>query len=500
MTRRSKKLKTVISLLAVVIVLSSIAIVPVNAAYTPYWQRARAFIAAAITALNIQMSSSVMDAASIVEYVTDPINVQYTYVDAWQDRPEIQIWDDYVTIDGVKYTDIWISNEAAEKFRVNANDFKTAYNIASQSSGTFASGYGTIDGVKAFNIGNNTIRTQAITIPNVNGDYTYGNGRIQVATDGSYKRLYFLPSTGNNKFITGVPTGTFPNDIYYQKIGQQVVYGHAVDTNDTDRTVQMAGNMSVVRDPFSYDWVSQTIPADEPLPSDTGMMIRIPSEDSQGNKWLGDFLTDYPEFNQGEPVSIDVNLDPDIMNKLDDLINIIAPIIPIINNNAGDVTFVENHETPTPPAPDTLLPDTYWSQLENKLDQIRQTIQNLTPDFSQIIQTIQTIPSAIQQAVSNITQTISNLGDTILRDIEEGPIRLLDKLIDVLRTLFFPILATLRGFLGIWHYVVTWMSNISSPFAWIMGLMAGASPIMVSPIYALIAGIIVIAVYRRFGR
>jgi len=496
MTRTSKKLKTVISLLAVVIVLSSIAIVPVNAAYTPYWQRTRAFIAAAITALNIQMQSSYMDVASIVEYVTDPIGVNYTYADAWQDRPEIQIWDDYAIIDGVKYTDIWISNEAAEKFRVNANDFKTAYQIASQSSGTFASGTGELEGTKIFNV-NGEERSQTTIMPTTGGDagayYTRPFSSTQFNQywwDGASASNYTRPKTSDHYWMSITRNG---NDINGQ-----------VKCNDGQGGLIYAGTIRNITQyyddtDFSYTWVAQQIPADEPLTSDTGMMIRIPSEDSQGNKWLGDFLTDYPEFNQGEPVTIDVNLDPDIMNKLDDLINIIAPIIPIINNNAGDVTFVENHDSPAP-VQDTLLPDTWWSTVENKLDEIRQTIQNLNPDFSQIIQSIQTIPSAIQQAVSNITQTISNLGDTILRDIEEGPIRLLDKLIDVLRNLFFPILATLRGFLGIWHYVVTWMSNISAPFAWIMGLMTGASPILVSPIYALIAGIIVIAVYRRFGR
>ena len=72
MTKTSKNVKRMISLLAIVIILSSIITIPANATYTPFWQRSRAFVAAALTAINIVTQSATMDAASIVEYIALP--------------------------------------------------------------------------------------------------------------------------------------------------------------------------------------------------------------------------------------------------------------------------------------------------------------------------------------------------------------------------------------------------------------------------------------------
>lgn len=498
MTRTSKKLKRAVSLLAVVIILCSITITPAHAV-TGFSQKSRAFVASALAALNIVTQSATMDTASLIEYIADPMEVQYTYLDAWQDRPEIQIYPDYTVIDGVSYTDIWISNEAAEKFRVDAFDFKTAYQIASQSNGTFATGLGQFDGIDIYNV-NGVTKSQRYVLP-LNQTVSVGNGTgLYSYNSGNYNKygISFTNSNNGTSIYNTRNSPITPNNIEIRRTnsGDWKVYcqdGTQVLSNNQPSTL-------FVNQPFSYNWVAQEIPADTQLPSDTGMMIRVPSNNPVTDEpYFDDWLTDNPEFNQGQPVTIDVNLDPTIETKLNDLLDIIIPIMPLINNNVGDIQFIENHTEPVP-QPDTLLPDTYWSQLETKLDQIRQTIQNLTPDFSQIIQAIQNIPQSFSQITQPITQAITNLGNTILEDIEQGPIRLLDKLIDVLRSIFFPILATLKSFLGIWHYVVEWIGNISAPFAWIIGIMQGTSAIMMSPIYAVIAGAIVIAVYRRFGK
>ena len=134
-------IKKLISIFVVVMLLSAICITPAHAVGS-FSQRSRAFIASALAALNIVTQSTVMDTASLVEYIADPMNVTYTHMDAWQDRPEIQIYPDWTVIDGQPYTDIWISNEAAEKFRIDAFDFKTAYAITSNSQGNIASGAG----------------------------------------------------------------------------------------------------------------------------------------------------------------------------------------------------------------------------------------------------------------------------------------------------------------------------------------------------------------------
>ena len=502
-------IKKLISIFVVVMLFFAICITPAHDdSPSAYFQRSRAFIGAALAALNITINSTQMNALSVLEYVADPLNVNYTYMDAWRDRPEIQIWPDYTVIDGQKYTDVWISNEAAEKFRVDAFDFKTAYAITSNSQGNIASGIGHVGDVPLFNL-DGTSQSQNMIISD-NG--TYNTGGYSVSWSGgsgpsSYKD-YAMTLTTPSGYVRGPSSIRVYSD--HQRAARFRDYGGGYwiyeggALNPRTNTISPADSVPVEQNtldltPFDFNYVSTDIPANQQLPSDTGMMIRVPSDDGHGNNYFDQFLTDNPEFNQGEPVSIDVNLDPDIMMKLDDLIDIIAPIIPIINNQAGDVTFIENHTAPEP-QPDHLLPDTYWSQLEHKLDEIRQTIQNLNPDFSQIIQQIQTIPSTIQTIGGNIINTIQNLGDTILQDIEQGPIKVIDKGIDLLKSIFLPILTLLKNALGIWHYVVEWLGNISAPFTWVLGIMSSTSGILMSPIYACFAGAIVIAVYRRFGQ
>lgn len=88
----------------------------------------------------------------------------------------------------------------------------------------------------------------------------------------------------------------------------------------------------------------------------------------------------------------------------------------------------------------------------------------------------------------------------ILEDIETAPVKVYRSALEVLKTVFAPILLLLRSVIGLWHYVVEWVQAITPVFSSFFGLMSGTSYYMVLPIYAGIAGPIVIAVYKRFGK
>ena len=114
-------------------------------------QRIAAMIASAITALNIGLSALTMPAGHFAtEQVIDPLhlyNDQYHDViyQEWLDKSEIKIDRETVIIDGVSYDDVWLSNNAAEKFRTAGLDFKSAYNIASNTEATYAEGIGYVN-------------------------------------------------------------------------------------------------------------------------------------------------------------------------------------------------------------------------------------------------------------------------------------------------------------------------------------------------------------------
>ena len=98
-------------------------------------QRFNAWVAAAITAANITIGSTVAPVQSLLDSLSYgagmPWTPTYTYQGAtWDDdilnRSTIYINPSGVTIDGITYSDIIISSDATEKFRVNAFDLESA--------------------------------------------------------------------------------------------------------------------------------------------------------------------------------------------------------------------------------------------------------------------------------------------------------------------------------------------------------------------------------------
>lgn len=430
-----------------------------------------AWIAAAITALQITLNSVGMPAQQISNFLADPFNVAYTYqdsqLDQYFDQSKIQILPGNTIIDGKVYDDVWLSESAAEIFRVNAFDWTTAYSIASNTNGTYASGVGTWDGIPVFSnslsqryvlgIGSYDIGNTSLVVtnnPSFNPDiYTAYNYTFSFSDGTSYTGSSFDLKSDNRPFVLQVRTGNVW--LGFNKNGSNNwgnAHYYTVPSSLIDRT------------PFSFDYVSGTIPPDQSLSSDDGLLIHIPHH--SGTSHLQNFIEDNPEFAEPGGVVVDPTIDPDINTKLDDLINIIAPLIPVIQASF-DVAPV-----PVPPAPGETIADTDYSVLD-------------------------TILQSIHNAIQAIPQAISSLGDRILQDIEEGPIKVFDKVLDIFRTLFAPVIALITSGLSIWSYVLSWLNTISAPFNFVLSVLPSG---VLIPIYAAIAGFLCIAIFRRFGK
>ena len=413
-----------------------------------------------------------------MNYLSDPDDLTYSVQEMWEDKPTIQIWDDYITIDGVTYTDIWLSNEAAKKFKVNAYDFQTAYSIASNSNGTFAQGTGTLNGIPFFDVNNEAVTQYK----------TQSNGAVPTTAtipDNSYGVTEYRQSPWMYKYylwgdIDDVPKvrevagsnaqqewSTF---LKYDSINQRIEQ-HGVQSGVDKGWYHYWPSTHYDDTDFDFDWVSGTIPTETILPPDTGMMMRIPSNYARD---LKHFLVDNPEFGQPGGTEIDVDVDPDIMTKLDDLIDIIAPIIPIIR--AGDIQFTINHSEPTP-VPDVPIIDAT----------VPQAVQP-------IINEIQNQGDIISQSIPPIIESIPKI-DEICNNIDTAPYHDLDTGIDRLPSFFLPFITDLRSALGIWHYVTEWLAQINTTFAFVTGCLVGTS--IMTPVYAAIAGFMCIKIYRR---
>lgn len=457
--------------------------------------RFKALIASAIQAINIGLSASQATFSDLTNYIADPFDFVYTYSeqasDDYWNQQTIHIYDDYIVIDGVPYTDIWLSHDIAEKMRVDAFDFQTAYSIASNTNGTFASGSGLWRNIPVYSTGSK-YRTQFYEVPRV-GSYSVGSFNFVSSFDHTSGHYDFYAVTATDT-RSGQTYSVTAQDFSQGTKPWGIAGNFSTPTNNNgvfqigdwwtgtypsgyfSSPVNIAPFENFTTAPFDFDYVAGTIPASEPLPENTGLMLRVPS--SAIDQWM----EDNPDETD---VDWDIDLDsPDISAKLDDLFDLIVPIIPIIEAN-----FSEQHA----PVPGETISNTEYNILDQTLQDIREDIQ--------------AIPGAIQQIVSpffnTILETLSDIADgidSLLQTIENADFNFIDTFWKNFLTPFLNLFNLIKSHLTIWHYVVEWLSSISSVFTFFLGVLSGAGSGYLLPIYACFAGTVVIAVYRRFGK
>lgn len=109
----------------------------------------------------------------------------------------------------------------------------------------------------------------------------------------------------------------------------------------------------------------------------------------------------------------------------------------------------------------------------------------------------------IGTAIGDIADTISDIADgvaDIVDDIISGDFNFIDGFWKNFQAPFLPFFNTIKSHLGIWHYVVEWLSSIGSAFTFFFGVLSYTGYNFILPIYAAFAGTVVLAVYRRFGK
>lgn len=501
--KRKHKIIGIISLLLPIFVVNG------SAAFAMRPQQFGAWIAAALQALTISTSAAAYQVADasrdLMDWLSHPVKVvasefvdvpyttPLTNVDEYLSRSTLQIDKDIVTIDGVDYTDVWLSNDAAEIFRVNAFDIENAFDIASQSEGVFASGWGKVFDVPIYNVnGVNKSQTYTIpaSIPTLPESYLIGSmqySRVPVSETQVSQSVYYPDEYSRSNTYAGGDTNCQISQSGTRFVVRWTGNGIMNLNHNVDSNTEW-----VVQDPFEFDWVSGTIPVDQELPENTGLRIRVPTDDIE--QWY----TDYPST--GDSVVINLG-DPELTAKVDDLIDLIIPLIPIL-----DIDFSEK-ETPAPdpePVPDPEpypdpLPDPSISLIDSTLKDIIQALKNIYDSIAlgnTFSEAIKNLNDKINWSLDEIKEKIGDLADRI----ERGSADWFRDIVDSIWQPFLPILNIFRAGVGIWHYVIEWLQYIHAPFVTFWNFLGSAGYIFISPIYAAAAAAIVIAIYRRFGR
>lgn len=458
------------------------------------------------------------------------------------ERSKIRVYPDVVTIDGVVYSDIWLGPDAANSLRLKGLDFATAYNIANNQSSaiSYASGIGYINSDPIYHI--NGVDRSVSYVMTDPGSYDIGGlGTVTVDSDSRYRTVAYYnvnDSITNLWSSLSYPDG-FPISCYNvirerSPIGSgNYEYRFHVDTNNGLSKNVPSSSFTIIPSteqidmtPFSFDYTSGVI--DAPLDPEDGLLMRIPSSYTdpdplvtEHNYDIHDLINIYPQVAtpQGHEVEINPELNPDFQTDIDlgngvgDLIRTILTLLDILDN--VDIEFAPEPDTPEPvpepgvidplpdpdPAPDepisgTTIADTDWT----KLDEILRWIQSTIDSIRHITESLQTMLDSLFDQLQNIIESLEALPEQLLEDIETGPSKVFRKALDVLKSLFLPLLLPIKTMMGLWHYVVEWIASINAPFLWIFDVLSGTSAYLVLPIYAVLAGSICIAIYKALGR
>lgn len=452
------------------------------------------------------------------------------------ERSKIRVYPDVVTIDGVPYTDIWLGPDAANNLRLKGLDFATAYNIANNQSEaiSYATGVGYCNDVPMYRV-NGVITSQNFSIvyplPNENyniyeiASQTFALGTNMGTVDPPRYRCYVhaVPDAGGT--LSGqVPRSDTSSSARIRWGRSGASYGYCVQIGPD--FINWGNLIPLVSDPFSFDYTSGVI--DAPLAEEDGLLMRIPSsytdpdpQVTEHNYDIHDLINIYPQVAtpQGHEVEINPELNPDFQTDIDlgngigDLIRIILTLLDVLDNI--DIEFAPEPDSPEPapepgtidplpdpdPAPDeptsgTTIANTDWTML----DEILRWIQSTIDSIRHITESLQTMLDSLFYQLQHIIESLESLPEQLLEDIETGPSKVFRKALDVLKSLFLPLLLPIKAMMGLWHYVVEWLASINAPFLWIFGVMSGTSANMVLPIYAVLAGSICIAIYKALGR
>lgn len=207
-------------------------------------------------------------------------------------------------------------------------------------------------------------------------------------------------------------------------------------------------------------------------------------------------------------------------------------------NGEEDTIIIENGgETPVPPTPIPTTPlgdvpsdewmDFYGQHVIDNQEALNETVNDIPglinntndtldnidqniEDSTETLESIDTnigvgngILGGIRTIINNIASDISSIKQGVLDLINEIVLaseNLIAGILNQIPVVFGVIFTPFKQASSIWHYVVEWVQSISAPFSWIRTVATGTSYYIILPVYASLAGTVVLAFFKRFGR
>lgn len=218
---------------------------------------------------------------------------------------------------------------------------------------------------------------------------------------------------------------------------------------------------------------------------------------------------------------------PDFTNALNNL---------WLQNQQSQIVIEDTDQpVPPPPVPSTPLGDVpfddwvdlwgqgIYQQLENQSDTLDfigsngedavEELESIDSNLDDLVGTAESIDtnigigngllggikSAIESGVDFLEGIAEHVGE-LVEEIVEGTETLIAGILNQIPSVFGVIFGPIKQASSIWHYVVEWIQSISAPMSWMITMANGTSYYIVLPVYASLAGAVVLAFYKRFGK
>ena len=384
---------------------------------------------------------------------------------------------------GISFDGVWYSHDFAEKFQAEGIAFLNDYSVQPDSSDIIFSGTGTYDGLPVYSDGTNYF-TQAYTFSGLTG-FTWGSRTGEITQNGSYYKAT----------ITSLVNPDVTTNIYTTARTPYLALRYTLGTNPNISAVTSAyksnpdyswGSFETassnlpkiyIEDAFEFDYVSGTIDTTT-IESNEGLQILIPSGYVPNTIPSGTYQIDSGSGTDNIlAISVAVN-EAGNDNKITNPTWAIEPIPP--------------EPTPTvEPSPVIVIPSPYPTTIpEDDNMPIGTAPWGWLKDlFNESILTLDDI-------LDNIAEKVAELADTIANGTEE----FIREVFGDIPNVFGGWFSDLKNSFGIWHYVVEWWQCIASYFSFLMTIANGMPSCFIAPLYAVVAGTIVLGVYKRFGQ
>lgn len=287
-----------------------------------------------------------------------------------------------------------------------------------------------------------------------------GLGPQTVTNSVFYSNMYTGTGFTMNSENIGIETGTLNPTYGNTSAGVQIYLPQNVGIQDVEDFLDALDDAAMNEDTIPVEEIADVPPTPVPTVYPDTNLGEVPYDE-----WMSDFGTSVTENQEA----------------LNEAIDTIGQSVETWHEENSE--YLESIDT----AGQSI--DAELARQGTVLDAIGQRVQTIVDALTNVTTGIRTMVAELVDALEGIIDNaIEAIKEEVLGDIAQ------------LETAFSGVISRLAQSVGIWHYVVEWIGSITTCFTWFFGVASGTSYYMVLPIYACIAGGIVLAVYKRFGR